>query len=253
MAESDRPGLILPDWPLSERVRAVITTRTGGVSREPYGSLNLGDHVGDDPVAVRMNRERLASALDLPAGPLWLKQVHGCRVAAAGRENESIEADASSTDQPGVVCAVLTADCLPVLLCNRDGSRVAAAHAGWRGLAEGVIENALKTFAGPPGEILAWLGPAIGPAAFEVGPEVRTCFVSNNPADAGAFRPGEGDRWFADIYQLARNRLARLGVGYVGGGQYCTVTDSERFFSYRRDGVTGRFASLIWIEPETGL
>jgi polyphenol oxidase len=239
---------ITPDWPAPNRIRAVITTRSGGVSSGPYASLNLGDHVGDDADAVAENRARLTAALDLPAAPLWLKQIHGCTVARAEQNGGNCVADAIFAQTPGQVCAVLTADCLPILLCDQAGSRVAAIHAGWRGLVEGVIESALSALDIPGPEVLAWLGPAIGPAAFEVGDEVRTAFVARNPGAASAFQSSLNGRWQADLYALARQRLNSKMVGYIGGGEYCTVTNPTRFFSYRRDGVTGRMASLIWID-----
>lgn len=247
MAEA-RPQLVIPTWPAPPSVRAVISTRVGGVSRPPFDSLNLGEHVGDDPAAVSENRWRLQVAAQLPATPIWLNQVHGTRVLDCASPPTSRQADASITSRSGEVCVVMTADCLPVLLCNRAGNRVAAAHAGWRGLADGVIEAALAGFDDPPDQLLAWLGPAIGPDAFEVGPEVRARFLQDDPQAASAFSPGRPGHWLADIYELARLRLERAGVGFIGGGDYCTVTDRERFFSYRRDGVTGRMASLIWIE-----
>jgi YfiH family protein len=240
---------LTPHWPAPRRVRALVTTRAGGHSTGPYAGLNLGDHVGDDPETVARNRRLLVQALGLPAEPLWLQQVHGCELARAGRDGPGCEADAALAETAGQVCAVLTADCLPLLLCDRAGSRVAAVHAGWRGLAAGVIENALDAMACEPGEILCWLGPAIGPDAFEVGAEVRDVFLSHDPAAETAFRPSPAGRWLADIYALARQRLARRAVGYVGGGGYCTVGDPRRFYSYRRDGTTGRMASLIYIEP----
>ncbi len=238
---------IIPDWPAPERVRSVITTRTGGHSLPPYSSLNLADHVDDDPETVAVNRAILFERLALPSEPLWLEQVHGCNVVTAGAAGCS--ADASTSDIPGQVCVVMTADCLPLLICNRSGTRVAAVHAGWRGLAAGVIEAALQHFAQESDELLAWLGPAIGPDRFEVGDEVREQFIAVSAADERAFVAAAPGKWLADIYQLARNRLRAAGVGYIGGGGYCTVTDAERFFSYRRDGITGRMASLIWIEP----
>ncbi len=246
----DRNGLewIEPDWPAPARVRAVITTRRGGASAAPYDSFNLADHVGDAPDAVHRNRERLREGLGLPSAPHWLEQVHGCDVAEADGREDLCRADAATATRPGRVCAVLTADCLPLLICNRRGSRVAAVHAGWRGLAAGVLEATLETFEDAPSDLLVWLGPAIGPAAFEVGPEVREAFLAIHPADDACFAPNRPGHWLADIYQLARNRLQRLGVGYVGGGDYCTVSEPERFFSYRRDGVTGRMASLIWMD-----
>jgi YfiH family protein len=238
---------ILPDWPASARVRAVCTVRAGGVSTGPYASLNLGDHVGDVPAAVAANRGRLAAALGLPTEPLWLNQMHGCSVAEADSARAGCEADAAVARGPGRACAVLTADCLPVLFCDRDGSRVAAAHAGWRGLAAGVLEAAVTALQTDPDRLLAWLGPAIGPAAYEVGGEVRRALLESTPGAETAFRPSPAGRWLADLYTLARLRLAAAGVTAVYGGHWCTFTDAERFFSYRRDGVTGRMASLVWI------
>lgn len=242
---------ILPDWPAPPRIRAVSTTRNGGCSRGPYAGLNLGDHVGDAPSRVQHNRRFLAHTLGLSAAPLWLQQVHGCRVLESGEGGDTSRADAATTTVPGQVCAVMTADCLPLLLCNNSGRRVAAVHAGWRGLAAGVIEAALDRFDDPADEILAWLGPAIGPAAFEVGNEVRDRFLSVDPNSELAFAPGRNGRWLADIYQLARLRLTARGIRFVGGGDCCTVSEPERFFSYRRDGVTGRMATLIWIEGQS--
>ncbi len=237
---------LTPDWPASASVHAATTTRGGGVSAGAYASLNLGDHVGDAPAAVAENRRRVQAALGLPAAPAWLSQVHGTDVvdAAAGC---GCAADAAVADRPGVVCAVLTADCLPLLLCDRAGSRVAAVHAGWRGLLAGVVEATLARLALPGSELLVWLGPAIGPDAFEVGPEVREAFLAVDTAAAAAFRPSPQGRWLADIYLLARQRLARCGVTAVYGGDRCTVHEAQRFYSYRRDGVTGRMASLIWL------
>jgi YfiH family protein len=235
-------------WPAPARVHALTTTRSGGFSRGPYADLNLADHVGDDPRVVARNRTCLARELKLPGEPLWLRQVHGCDLALAGRDGVGCEADAALAGGRGQVCAVLTADCLPLLLCDRAGERVAAVHAGWRGLLNGVIEAALDALAVPGGELLCWLGPAIGPEAFEVGEEVRDTFVARDAGAARAFRPSPAGRWLADLYGLARQRLAARGVGYVGGGNHCTLSDAGRFFSYRRDGATGRMASLIWIE-----
>ncbi|MGE0081259.1 MAG: peptidoglycan editing factor PgeF [Thiohalomonadaceae bacterium] len=238
---------IFPDWPAPPQVRAAVTTRVGGVSVGPYASLNLGDHVGDDPAAVAENRARLVQALGLPSEPRWLKQVHGTCALDAAAAVGGCEADAGFAALPGVVCAVLTADCLPVLFCDRAGTRVAAAHAGWRGLAAGVLERTVDALGAAPADVLAWLGPAIGPQAFEVGEEVRTAFLSQDRGAGTAFRPhGEG-RWLADLYALARRRLSRHGVDAVYGGGLCTFSDPARFFSYRRDGVTGRMASLIWL------
>ena len=307
------PDWIVPDWPAPAHVRALVTTRSGGVSRPPYDSLNPASHVGDDPAAVVENRRILRQSL--PAEPLWLNQVHGTRVfelllptltlptrgegiythgkgtgpstargegtgssptRGGGWEGEepnttgpgpaypglfqpaeiTPEADASFTRQPGQVCAVLTADCLPVLFCDEAGTVVAAAHAGWRGLAGGVLEETVRAMNVAPDRILAWLGPAIGPDSFEVGPEVREAFVTHNEMAGIAFRPAlpgtldEAPRkWLADLYMLARIRLAGIGVERVHGGGACTFKDARRFFSYRREARTGRMASLIWITP----
>jgi len=242
-----KPQFILPDWPAPSSVHAAVTTRVSGVSNTPYDSFNLATHVGDEPTAVRENRARLRAALELPAEPVWLKQVHGIAVVGAAQGGAEPEADGAFAAQPGAVCAVLTADCLPVLLCNRAGTKVAALHAGWRGLAGGVIEAGVQATGAPGNELLAWLGPAIGPARFEVGPEVRAAFVQHDAQATQAFRAARDGKYLADIYQLARLRLQRLGVTAVYGGGFCTVTDSARFFSYRRDGATGRMAALIWL------
>lgn len=243
-----RLGWLVPDWPALPRVRACTTVRSGGVSEGAYASLNLAEHVGDDIGHVTENRRRLKAALRLPAEPCWLRQVHGTAVMDASRGGEACEADAAHVARPGAVCAVLTADCLPLLLCDRSGTRVAAVHAGWRGLLHGVVENAVRALHCPGDELLAWLGPAIGPRAFEVGEEVRAAFLAADLAAASAFVPSPGGRWLADIYGLMRQRLAALHVTAVYGGHWCTVSDAARFYSYRRDGITGRMASLIWLE-----
>ncbi|MQT42001.1 MULTISPECIES: peptidoglycan editing factor PgeF [unclassified Pseudomonas] len=236
---------LIPDWPAPAGVRACVTTRAGGVSVAPFDSFNLGDHVGDDPVAVAHNRHRLTHIFDVQ--PAWLSQVHGVVVAPA-TPGQIAEADASWTATPGIACTVMTADCLPALFCDRAGTRVAAAHAGWRGLAAGVLEAAAQSLNVEPQDILVWLGPAIGPKAFEVGGEVREVFIKDLPDAAAAFVPSINEgRYMADIYELARLRLARCGITAVYGGGFCTVTD-PRFFSYRRSSRTGRFASLVWIE-----
>jgi hypothetical protein len=222
-----------------------MTTRAGGVSQAPWRSLNLGDHVGDDPAHVAANRARLRR--QLPAEPGWLRQVHSARVVELGRESNP-QADAALTRQPAQVCAVLTADCLPVLFCDRAGSVVAAAHAGWRGLADGVLEATVAAMQVPPGEVLAWMGAAIGPRAFEVGDEVREAFVAQHPAASEAFVPQPmPGKWLADIYQLARIRLKHAGVQAIHGDGRCTFSEVDSFYSYRRDGVTGRMAALIWL------
>jgi YfiH family protein len=236
---------LVPDWPAPPRVRALVTTRRGGVSTGSWASMNLGAHCGDDPGNVKANRQRLRACV--PEEPLWLQQVHGKRVLRHPgiQGGEALpDADGSVTSKPGRVCAVLTADCLPVLICNRAGDRVAAAHAGWRGLASGVLEAAVKALGAEPLDLLAWLGPAIGPQAYEVGADVVAAFSDDYPA---GFRES-GDSWLMDLYELARRRLARAGVEAIFGGGYCTMSEPDCFFSYRRDGVTGRMASLVWIE-----
>ena len=239
--------MIVPGWPAAANVQAVTTTRAGGVSGPPYTSFNLADHVGDVPGAVAENRALLARSLQLPDLPRWLKQVHGnCAVNAAACSPGAV-ADASFSLQPGVVCAVLTADCLPVLLCDRQGTRVAAAHAGWRGLAGGVLEATVAALDSAPGQLMAWFGPAIGPQRFEVGDEVRNAFIGQHAEAREAFVPRPNGRWLADLYRLAQIRLNAAGVGAIFGGGLCTYIDEERFYSYRRDGVTGRMASLIWL------
>lgn len=242
-------GAMIPDWPAPAGVRALMSTRQGGVSTGPYASMNLGLHVGDDPLAVAQNRERLRA--HLPAEPLWLDQVHGTAVVDAATACTGIQADAAIATQRHVVCAVQTADCLPVLICDIAGSRVAAAHAGWRGLAAGVLEATVQALKTPPDQLLAWLGPAIGPQAFEVGAEVRLAFMQDDPRAASAFvEHGEG-KWLANIFLLATQRLKAAGVRRVYGGGLCTFSDAPRWFSYRRDkttGPTGRMAALIWIE-----
>ena len=240
-------GWIVPDWPAPASVRALITTRVGGVSRGPHATMNLAAHVNDDPAAVAENRRLLRA--HLPAEPLWLSQVHGVKAVCAEECAAGIEADASFTHQPGKVCAVLTADCLPVLLCDEGGTVVGAAHAGWRGLAAGVIEAAVRAMNAPPEKLLAFLGPAIGPQAFEVGAEVREAFVPLSADAAAAFAARDNGKWLADLYLLARQRLNALGVARVFGGGWCTFTEAERFYSFRRERVTGRTASLVWMEP----
>ncbi|WP_165664999.1 peptidoglycan editing factor PgeF [Metapseudomonas otitidis] len=237
-------GWLTPDWPAPARVRACVTTRADGVSLPPYDSFNLGDHVDDDPTAVASNRLKLTTTLGCQ--PAWLSQVHGIRVVDADPTRVET-ADASWSQVPGIASLVMTADCLPALFCNRDGTRVAAAHAGWRGLANGVLEATLDALATPADQILVWLGPAIGPDAFEVGPEVREAFIAQHAETEVAFRPSaNAGRYLADIYALARIRLAASGITAVYGGGFCTVSD-PRFYSYRRASRTGRFASLVWL------
>ncbi|MBL8249886.1 MAG: peptidoglycan editing factor PgeF [Candidatus Competibacter sp.] len=245
MPELLTDSLIFPGWPAPARVRAVSTTRRGGVSPPPYDSLNLAGHVGDDPACVAENRQRLAAAIGLSADPAWLHQVHGAAVVAAETVDAPVAADAAWTRKSGRACVVMTADCLPVLLCDRAGTVVAAAHAGWRGLAGGVIAATVAAMPVPSAGLLAWLGPAIGPEAFEVGDEVRAAFLALDAGNAACFRPSPAGRWLADIYALARRQLRGLGVAAVYGGEFCTFNDSARFFSYRREGKTGRMATLI--------
>ncbi len=237
--------LLQPDWPAPASVRAAVTTRRGGVSTGPHASLNLAAHVGDDPAAVAENRRRVATALGLPAEPAWLQQVHGTTVA---RDGSAAMADASIATGPGRVCVVLTADCLPVLFAQGDGDCVGVAHAGWRGLAAGVLEATIAALGVPPHSLLAWLGPAIGADAFEVGDEVRAAFTSGDPGAATHFRAGRAGRWQADLEGLARRRLAAAGVTAIHGGGLCTFSDAARFYSYRRDGATGRMATMVWLD-----
>lgn len=243
------PPWIRADWPAPGRVRVLATLRTGGVSVAPYDSFNLAQHVGDDPARVAANRASLRERGGLPDEPLWLNQVHGCAVVIHdGPQASPPTADAAVAFEPGRVCAVMTADCLPVVLADRAGRRVGVAHAGWRGLAGGVVEATVQALGVPAADLVAWLGPAIGQAAFEVGPEVRAAFVQRLPAAEAAFLPGAPGKFQADLYALARAVLAQAGVADVHGGGWCTATDRERFFSFRRDGHTGRMATLAWLE-----
>jgi YfiH family protein len=251
---------IEPDWPAPDGVRALSTFRSGGASVPPYASLNLGDHVGDLPETVAENRRRLAMQAGLPAEPVWLGQVHGINVAdldaagdlgGTGPAGRVGPADAALTRQPGRVCAILTADCLPLLLTADTGDLVAAAHAGWRGLAAGVIEATVQALKVPPQRLMAWLGPAIGPKQFEVGAEVRAALLQGDSGAQEAFVPNARGRFMADLSALARRRLAALGVDRIYGGGECTFTAADRYFSHRRDGVTGRQATLIWLEAKS--
>ncbi len=244
MSESD---WITPRWAVHERVRSLITKRTGGVSNAPWASLNLGTHVGDDPAHVAQNRARVLA--HLPAEPLWLTQVHGTRVVEHGPGIVgAIEADAAVSRAPDQVLAIMTADCLPVLLADGSGEAVGIAHAGWRGLADGVIENTVRAMAVPPERMFAYLGPAIGPQAYEVGEDVRAVFIAHDAAASGAFVARGGGKYHANLYLLARMRLRALGIDRIEGGDRCTLRESADFFSYRRDRVTGRMASFIWME-----
>jgi YfiH family protein len=251
------------DWPAPSNVRAFTTLRgdaASGASRAPFEYFNLGDRCGDAPDAVATNRQRLVERAGLPAVPRWLRQVHGTGVqrfelgespvagfAVEDGNPQALEADASVTSTPGLVLAILTADCLPVLFCARDGGEIGAAHAGWRGLAAGVLEQTVAAMRTPAEELLAWLGPAAGPAAYEVGAEVREVFLSLDPHATMAFVPTRPGHWHVDLYALARRRLQGCGVSRISGGGLCTISDPARFYSHRRDGRTGRMASVIWI------
>ena len=241
-------GWLTPDWPVPASVHVCATLRGGGVSEGPWTSLNLASHVGDHAGHVAENRRRLAAALVLPAEPLWLNQVHGTAVAGHTHRSASAPADASVAVEPGQVCAVLTADCLAVVLADRRATRVAVAHAGWRGLVAGVLESTVAALGVPPTQLSAWLGPAISQSAFEVGADVRAAFLANSPRYAAAFIVNARGRYQADLYALARLTLEQAGVGSVHGGGWCTFGEPERFFSYRRDGGrTGRMATLAWL------
>jgi YfiH family protein len=269
--------LITPDWPAPPGVRAAFTLRTGGISVAPYDSLNLGSRVGDSPEAVAENRRRVRKKLRLPAEPVWLEQVHGTvvvelgasaavRVNAAGPSDVAMDGtvvgclepgivptgDAAVTWGAGLVCAIRVADCMPVLFAARDGSAVGAAHAGWRGLAGGVLEATVRQLGVPASQLIAWMGPAIGPAHFEVGDEVRAAFTATDEGATSAFVANARGRWQCDLYALARRRLTAIGVSGIYGGGWCTFTDSERFFSFRRNSQCGRMAALIWIESGQG-
>lgn len=241
--------LIHADWPAPAGVLACTMTRQGGVSTGPYAELNLGAHVGDDPAAVAENRTRLGNVLDLPATPRWLGQVHGTRVIRAGAalfDAGPPAADAVVCHRGKQVLAILTADCLPVLFCDRHSNAIGAAHCGWRGLAGGVIEATVRELEVPPDRLIAWLGPAISQDAFEVGDEVRDLFLAGIEGAAECFEPNTNGRWQADLYALARLYLARAGVVQVYGGTHCTYRNPDLFFSYRRDGQCGRMASVIF-------
>ena len=233
-----------PDWPAPANIQVATTLRAGGVSQGNYASLNLAAHVGDDLEFVHRNRETVKAMLNLPSAPIWLNQTHSNRAVEAIATTSPLPADASYTKKQGVVCVVMTADCLPLLICDSDGSEIAAIHAGWRGLVDGIITNTIAELQNK--DLLVWLGPAIGPESFEVGDDVRQAFLSKSAEFAPAFKQQSPKKWLADIYQLARINLGMLNVHKVYGGDFCTVTDKERFYSYRRDKDTGRMATLIW-------
>ena len=241
------PDWIVPGWPAPANVRAVITTRAGGVSAGPYASFNLGLSTGDDPEAVRQNRQRLRASL--PEEPRWLKQVHGSRVVDAESVSAAPEADASTAREAGTVCAIMVADCLPVLVTDTEGNVVAAAHAGWRGLAGGVIDNTVAAMAARGADtrnLIAYIGPGIGPSAFEVGDDVYDAYTAGDSGAAAAFRRHAQGKWLADLPRLARRALERCGVARIHGGDLCTYTNAQRFYSYRRERTTGRMGAFIW-------
>lgn len=238
--------LIVADWPAPAGIHALTTTRLGGVSRPPFDSLNLGDHVGDNPQAVGENRQRLRQIAALPAEPLWLQQTHSTQVINEENWQPGIEADAIVSDKTNRVCAILTADCLPVCLYDQQTGKIAAIHAGWRGLVDGIIENTIAHMQADPTQLISWLGPAIGPQQFEVGSDVYQAFTQSSAQAVQAFSLQNNGRYLADIYQLARQRLTKCGVEQISGGEHCTVSDPTTFYSYRRDGKTGRMATLIW-------
>jgi hypothetical protein len=241
---------LVPDWPVPKNIKAVSTTRFGGLSKAQYGTFNLAQHVGDSATDVMKNRTLLNEALQLTSSPVWLNQTHGTNVLELGAKHVGItpNADASFTRQSGVTCVVMTADCLPILLCNASGTMVSAVHAGWRGLLNGVLENAVSKFP-QADDVFVWLGPAIGPARFEVGKEVEQAFVEKHHVMAQAFRPSGTAHFHADLYALARMTLLQCGVKKIYGGEHCTYNEADEFFSYRRDTETGRMASLIWLQP----
>jgi polyphenol oxidase len=246
MNTAPHPDWIIPDWPAPPKVRACMTTRAGGVSEGPWTGLNLGLRCDDDPAAVAANRARLEGCLPQP--PKWLAQVHGSTVVDADTLGDVPQADASVARRPGTVCAIQVADCLPVLFTDRAGSCVAAAHAGWRGLAGGVLANTVARMGVAPEDLLAWIGPGIGPSAFEVGDDVLRAFCTEHPENRAAFRALHAGKWLCDLPALARNALRRSGIVQVHGGRWCTFSDPQRFYSYRRDRITGRMAALLWIE-----
>jgi YfiH family protein len=245
------PSLLEFDWQLPPGVRAAFTTRLGGVSQAPWDSFNVATHVGDDAAHVVANRSRLHQLLHLQSDPAWLSQVHGVAVhdVGAGDSATAVTADASVSSRAGKACVVMVADCLPVLFCSRDGSHIGAAHAGWRGLASGVIERTVSALDVPAGDLRAWLGPCISRAHFEVGEEVREEFVTQDAGSTGSFEKNSRGRWQADLVGLARRRLNAAGVTDLSGGSWCTYADRERFYSHRRDGQGGRMAALIWRVP----
>lgn len=251
MSASD---IVVPDWPAPSRVRAFSTTRRGGVSSGPYESFNLATHCGDDIACVTENRERLKARYEVPSAVCWLNQVHGCDVVDAGSSYPAPpSADATFSFEPQRVCAILTADCIPVLICDRTGTMVGAAHCGWRGLAQGVLAALLRRLPTDAANLMAWMGPGIGPENYEVGADVRDALLGamSPPIVERALRPSRSGKWLADLYEVTRSQLNALGVSAVFGGNFCTYRET-RFYSYRRDGVTGRTATLVWLEARFG-
>ncbi len=241
---------LYPNWQVPNNIKALMTTRTGGMSIAPFDSFNLGNHVGDDPSAVKKNRDLLVEQFDLPHFPVFLNQIHSTRVLELPYSGNDFNADASYSNQPNQVCLVMTADCLPVLFASKNGNEVAAAHAGWRGLCDGILEETVAKFQCPHNDIIAWFGAAIGPTAFQVGQEVVEQFMvwDNQAEQAFTIDPNSEGKYLGNLYQLATQRLNKLGITQISGGDRCTYTEKDHFFSYRRDGKTGRMASLIWFE-----
>jgi YfiH family protein len=243
-------SLIFPDWPSPDTIKALSTTRQGGFSLPPYNGFNLGIHVGDELDTVLKNRDYLVDIAQLPESPRWLNQIHGTRVIKSNAWQLNIDADAIVSKQKNHICTIMTADCLPLLMCNKKGDTVAAIHAGWRGLAAGIIEKTIAELHCAPQEILVWLGPAIGPNQFEVGFDVYQTFTQHSAKANQAFQQTDSTHYLADIYLLARQRLTALGINAIFGGDLCTASHKQHFFSYRRDDITGRMASVIWISPK---
>ena len=243
--------LITPDWPAPNNIKTLSTTRSGGISSPPFDSLNLSQHVGDNIKFVEQNRQALINQAKLPESPRWLKQTHSTKVSLSSTWQAGDKADAIFSNQINHVCPIMTADCLPILLCDQHGQQVAAIHAGWRGLAAGIIEQTLTNFNCPGSQIMAWCGPAIGSQQFKVGLDVVDCFTQHSQQTMEkAFEQVDSIHYLADIFLLAKQRLISQGVSAIFGGEHCTVSDPTHFFSYRRDGATGRMASMIWIEPK---
>jgi len=239
---------LTPDWPAPANVKAFSSTRTGGISQAPWSSLNLATHVDDNADHVKYNRQQLQQSLNLPTEPCWLQQTHSKHMVEACIEPMDAQADGSYSRRVRQVCAVLTADCMPLLMCDEKGTQVAAIHAGWRGMASGILQQAIASFKAPANEILVWMGPAIGASAFAVGHDVYQAFCSRWPESSSAFTSAGNHKYHFDLYHQARLLLNSMGIEQLSGGGFCTYTDSQRFFSYRRDGTTGRMASLIWLQ-----